>query len=78
MSGSNEQVLALQRLMQLLPAVNRDTLFVLLHFLGLVAENADDKTAPDGTSCNRLTRRMVFHKYSSKIFIRAMKDLQQN
>lgn len=48
LSGSSEQVLALQRLMQLLPAVNRDTLFVLLHFLGLVAENADDKTTPDG------------------------------
>ena len=40
-----EQTLALQRIMQLLPQVNRDTLFVLLHFLGLVADNSEDKTA---------------------------------
>ena len=38
-----EQTLALQRIMQLLPQVNRDTLFVLLHFLGLVADNSEDK-----------------------------------
>ena len=41
-------MLNLRRLMELLPAVNRDTLFVLLQFLGLVAENAEDKTMPDG------------------------------
>ena len=45
-----EQTLALQRIMQLLPQVNRDTLFVLLHFLGLVADNSEDKTAFDPTS----------------------------
>ena len=40
-----EQTLALQRILQLLPQVNRDTLFVLLHFLGLVADNSEDKAA---------------------------------
>ena len=42
-STPGEQTLALQRIMQLLPQVNRDTLFVLLHFLGLVADNSEDK-----------------------------------
>ena len=48
LSSSQDQTLALQRLIELLPTVNRDTLFVLLHFLGLVAENAEDRKLPDG------------------------------
>ena len=48
LSSAQEQTLGLQRLMGLLPTVNRDTLFVLLHFLGLVAENAEDRTLADG------------------------------
>jgi len=35
-------------MMQLLPVINRDTLFVLLQFLGLVADNAEDKKGDDG------------------------------
>lgn len=49
LSSAQEQTLALQRLIQLLPSVNRDTLFILLQFLGLVAENSEDRTAADGT-----------------------------
>ncbi len=48
LSSSQDQTLALQRLIELLPTVNRDTLFVLLHFLGLVADNAEDRKLPDG------------------------------
>ena len=46
-----EQTLALQRIMQLLPQVNRDTLFVLLHFLGLVADNSEDKAPLEESEC---------------------------
>ncbi|XP_059080446.1 uncharacterized protein LOC131878482 isoform X2 [Tigriopus californicus] len=49
LSSAQEQTLALQRLTQLLPSVNRDTLFILLQFLGLVAENSEDRAAADGT-----------------------------
>lgn len=48
MSNAQEQLLDLQRLVQLLPQVNRDTLFVLLNFLALVAANSEDRIAPDG------------------------------
>ena len=41
-------MLGFQRMMQLLPVINRDTLYVLLQFLGLVAENSDDTKADDG------------------------------
>ena len=35
-------------MMQLLPVINRDTLYVLLQFLGLVAENSEDRKGDDG------------------------------
>ncbi len=50
--------MAVQRLMQLLPQVNRDTLFVLLHFLGLVADNAEDRMGENGRK-RQLNRRFV-------------------
>ena len=48
MSNPQDQISNVQRLLQILPVVNRDTLFVLLQFLGLVAENAEDRKAEDG------------------------------
>ena len=48
MSNPQDQISNVQRLLQILPVVNRDTLFVLLQFLGLVAENSDDRKAEDG------------------------------
>ena len=48
MSNPQDQISNVQRLLQILPVVNRDTLFVLLQFLGLVAENSDDHKAEDG------------------------------
>ena len=47
-SNSHEQMLGFQRMLQLLPVINRDTLYVLLQFLGLVADNSEDKKADDG------------------------------
>lgn len=47
--NAQEKLLCLQRIMQLLPLINRDTMYVLLQFLGLVAENAEDKKETDGT-----------------------------
>ena len=41
-------MLGFQRMMQLLPVINRDTLYVLIQFLGLVADNSDDRKAEDG------------------------------
>jgi hypothetical protein len=43
-----EQIVHLQHIVQLLPLINRDTLYVLLQFLGLVAENSEDKTSDTG------------------------------
>ena len=48
LSNPQDQISNVQRLLQILPVVNRDTLFVLLQFLGLVSENADDRKADDG------------------------------
>lgn len=39
---------ALQHLVQLLPAPNRDTLWALLNFLAVVALNANDQTDVTG------------------------------
>ena len=44
-----DQIVHLQHIVQLLPLINRDTLYVLLQFLGLVAENAEDRTDESGT-----------------------------
>lgn len=43
-----DQISHLQHIIQLLPLINRDTLYVLLQFLGLVAENAEDKIDESG------------------------------
>jgi RhoGAP domain len=51
-------MLGYQRMMQLLPVINRDTLYVLLQFLGLVADNAEDKKADDGNAA--LTNKEIF------------------
>ncbi|XP_071746398.1 uncharacterized protein [Lepeophtheirus salmonis] len=45
---NSEQIYYLQRLMHILPLPNRDTLFILLQFLGLIAENAEDKLSDNG------------------------------
>jgi hypothetical protein len=60
LSTPQEQTLALQRIMQLLPQVNRDTLFVLLHFLGLVADNAEDKITAENGMFKKLSCNVVF------------------
>ena len=48
LSNPQDQISNVQRLLQILPVVNRDTLFVLLQFLGLVAENSEDRKTDDG------------------------------
>lgn len=48
MKNIQEQIGHLQHIIQLLPLINRDTLYVLLQFLGLVAENAEDKLDETG------------------------------
>ena len=55
MSNPQDQISNVQRLLQILPVVNRDTLFVLLQFLGLVAENSEDRKSEDGKSNNNLS-----------------------
>jgi len=47
-------MLGFQRMMQLLPVINRDTLYVLLQFLGLVAENSEDRKGDDGKERSRV------------------------
>ena len=48
MKNIQDQIVHLQHIIQLLPLINRDTLYVLLQFLGLVAENAEDKIDESG------------------------------
>jgi len=47
-----QQLDAMRRVIQLLPQVNRDTLYVLLSFLHLVAENSEDRKGPQGEDIN--------------------------
>jgi len=47
-----QQLEAMRRVIQLLPQVNRDTLYVLLNFLHLVAENSEDRKGPQGEDIN--------------------------
>ena len=52
-----DQISHLQHIIQLLPLINRDTLYVLLQFLGLVAENAEDKideSGEKGRQCSKI------------------------
>ena len=58
-SNSHEQMMGFQRMMQLLPVINRDTLYVLLQFLGLVAENSEDRKADDGKPVYSETERLI-------------------
>ena len=53
MKNIQEQIGHLQHIIQLLPLINRDTLYVLLQFLGLVAENAEDKLDETGKEGKR-------------------------
>ena len=48
LKNTQDQIIHLQHIIQLLPLINRDTLYVLLQFLGLVAENAEDRTDEAG------------------------------
>lgn len=48
LKNTQDQIIHLQHIIQLLPLINRDTLYVLLQFLGLVAENAEDRTDETG------------------------------
>ena len=48
LKNTQDQIIQLQHIIQLLPLINRDTLYVLLQFLGLVAEHADDRTDDTG------------------------------
>jgi hypothetical protein len=58
-SNSHEQMMGFQRMMQLLPVINRDTLYVLLQFLGLVAENSEDRKADDGETVYSETELLI-------------------
>ena len=53
MKNIQEQIGHLQHIIQLLPLINRDTLYVLLQFLGLVAENAEDKLDETGKEAEK-------------------------
>ena len=48
LKNTQDQIIQLQHIIQLLPLINRDTLYVLLQFLGLVAEHAEDRTDESG------------------------------
>ena len=48
LKNTQDQIIQLQHIIQLLPLINRDTLYVLLQFLGLVAEHAEDRTDDSG------------------------------
>ena len=50
LKNTQDQIIHLQHIIQLLPLINRDTLYVLLQFLGLVAENAEDRSDDAGKS----------------------------
>ena len=55
-----DQISHLQHIIQLLPLINRDTLYVLLQFLGLVAENAEDKideSGEKGRQCSKIPHK---------------------
>ena len=52
LKNTQDQIIHLQHIIQLLPLINRDTLYVLLQFLGLVAENAEDRTDEAGKRKN--------------------------
>ena len=61
MKNTQEQIIQLQHIIQLLPLINRDTLYVLLQFLGLVAEHAEDRTDDKGILANCFLRsRFIF------------------
>ena len=47
-NSQQDRITGVQRLLHILPVVNRDTLYVLLQFLGLVSENAEDKLTEEG------------------------------
>ena len=54
LKNTQDQIIHLQHIIQLLPLINRDTLYVLLQFLGLVAENAEDRTDETGKQNNEI------------------------
>ena len=54
LKNTQDQIIHLQHIIQLLPLINRDTLYVLLQFLGLVAENAEDRTDEAGKRKHKL------------------------
>ena len=53
LKNTQDQIIQLQHIIQLLPLINRDTLYVLLQFLGLVAEHAEDRTDDSGRTILR-------------------------
>ena len=53
LKNTQDQIIQLQHIIQLLPLINRDTLYVLLQFLGLVAEHAEDRTDESGRTMLR-------------------------
>ena len=62
MSNPQDQISNVQRLLQILPVCNRDSLFVLLQFLGLVAENSEDRKAEDGRKIKIFLDKLKFPK----------------
>ena len=76
LKNTQDQIIHLQHIIQLLPLINRDTLYVLLQFLGLVAENAEDRTDEAGNFLFlqkeildvHMTVTRVFHEKKSVIF----------
>ena len=68
MSNPQDQISNVQRLLQILPVCNRDSLFVLLQFLGLVAENSEDRKAEDGRKIKIFLDKLKFPKINRAYF----------
>ena len=64
MSNPQDQISNVQRLLQILPVVNRDTLFVLLQFLGLVADNSEDRKTDDGRKLTTFSYQFIIRKFN--------------
>ena len=66
MKNIQEQIGHLQHIIQLLPLINRDTLYVLLQFLGLVAENAEDKLDETGKGVGKKEEDIFAHSFYNR------------
>ena len=76
LKNTQDQIIQLQHIIQLLPLINRDTLYVLLQFLGLVAEHAEDRTDESGRT--KYVFSMSQFYFYDQILVRIDKFCQYN